>query len=319
MDTKIHDLHSLPKFRDSLGYLYVEHASIDREAHSIAIWDEDGSTPAPASALALLMLGPGTRITQSAISVLADNNCLVCWCGEEGVRLYAASTGGTRSAANLLHQARLATDEKLRLEVVKRMYRMRFAGGELDPALTVEQLRGMEGARVRDAYAQMSRESGQEWTGRSYNRGDWKSADPVNRALSCANSCLYGLCHAAIVSTGYSAGLGFIHTGKQLSFVYDIADLYKIDLTVPVAFEIAAQNPDNLERATRQRCRDVFRDHKLLSRIVPDIQKALGTPNDLQEEWFSPDADAAEPTPLWTPSWEKPEPQPRPGDEQWSN
>ena len=319
MDTKIHNLHSLPKFRDALGYLYVEHASVDKDAHSIAIWDEDGSTPVPASSLALLMLGPGTRITQSAISVLADNNCLVCWCGEEGVRYYASSTGGTRSASNLLYQARLATDEALRLEVVKRMYRMRFSGNELDPTLTIEQLRGMEGARVREAYAQMSRDSGLEWKGRSYDRGNWGNADPVNRALSCANSCLYGLCHAAIVSTGYSPGLGFIHTGKQLSFVYDIADLYKINLTVPIAFEIAAQNPDNIERATRLRCRDVFRDHKLMGRIVPDIQKALSTPNELMEEWFSPDADAALPTDLWTPSWEKAEPAPQSGDELWGN
>lgn len=319
MDTKIHNLQSLPKFRDSIGYLYVEHASIDKEAHSITIWDENGSTPVPASSLALLMLGPGTRITQSAMTVLADNNCLVCWCGEEGVRLYAASTGGTRSASNLLYQARLATNETLRLEVVKRMYRMRFSGGELDPTLTVEQLRGMEGARVRDAYAQMSRDTGLEWKGRSYDRGNWGGADPVNRALSCANSCLYGLCHAAIVSTGYSAGLGFIHTGKQLSFVYDIADLYKLNLTVPIAFEIAAQTHENLERATRLRCRDAFRDHKLMSRIVPDIQKALSTPTELQEEWFSPDADAALPTDLWTPSWEKPEVAASPGDEQWGN
>lgn len=319
MDTKIHDLHALPKFRDGLGYLYVEHALIDRDSHSIAIWDEDGCTPAPASSLALLMLGPGTKITQAAISTLADNNCLVCWCGEAGVRLYAASTGGTRSSANLLHQARLATNEKLRLDVVQRMYCMRFVGVDIDPTLTVEQLRGMEGARVREAYAQMSKATGMEWKGRFYDRGNWNNTDPVNRAMSCANSCLYGLCHAAIVSTGYSTGLGFIHTGKQLSFVYDIADLYKIELTVPIAFEIASGVHDNLERAVRLRCRDMFREHKLLGRIVPDIQKALNTPAELLQEWFTPDADAAEPTPLWTPSWEMDAEPAKPEDEQWGN
>lgn len=319
MDTKIHDLHSLPKFRDGLSYLYVEHALIDRDSHSIAIWDDSGSTPAPASSLALLMLGPGTKITQAAISTLADNNCLVCWCGEEGVRLYAHSTGGTRSSANLLHQARLATNEELRLDVVRRMYRMRFDETNIDPSLTVEQLRGMEGARVRDAYARMSAATGMEWKGRSYDRGNWKNTDPVNRAMSCANSCLYGLCHAAIVSTGYSAGLGFIHTGKALSFVYDIADLYKMEITVPIAFEIAAGIHDNLERAVRHRCRDLFRDQKLLTRIVPDIQKALNTPKETMQQWFSPDTDAAEPTPLWTPSWEQDAGEARPGDEQWGN
>lgn len=154
--------------------------------------------------------------------------------------------------------------------------------------------------------------------GRSYDRGNWGNSDPVNRALSCANSCLYGLCHAAILSTGYSPGLGFVHTGKQLSFVYDIADLYKVELTVPVAFEIAAQQPSNLERATRMRCRDIFRDHKLLQRIVPDIQKVLGTPGEILEQYFGPDSDEAQPTALWTPSWER-EPTPRPQDEHWSN
>ena len=312
---RLEDLRALPKFRDSLGYLYVEHARVERHEHSIAIYDDEGCTPAPASSLAVLMLGPGTRVTQSAMMTLADNNCLVIWCGEENVRFYAYGTGGTRSSAPLLHQARLVADERLRLDVVKRMYRMRF-DDEIDPTFTIEQLRGMEGVRVRETYARMARETGLEWSGRSYDRGSWKSADPVNRALSCANSCLYGLCHAAILSTGYSPGLGFIHTGKQLSFVYDIADLYKVDITIPIAFRAAIDKPSNLERSVRLSCRDAFRDHKLLARVIPDIQKALGTPKELLDEMFTPDSDPALPTDLWTP---EPEPQPRSGDEQWGD
>lgn len=310
------DYHVLPKFRDALSYLYVEHARIDRQDSSIAVWDEDGCTPAPASSLAVLMLGPGTRITQSAVTMLADNNCLVIWCGEENVRFYACGMGGTRSAAAMLQQARLVSDEALRLQVVKQMYWMRF-GQVVEEALSVEQLRGMEGARVRDTYARVSRETGVPWSGRSYDRTSWKDADPVNRALSCANSCLYGVCHAAILSTGYSPALGFIHTGKQLSFVYDIADLYKCDLTVPLAFAIAKENPPQLERTVRYRMRDVFRETKLLQRIIPDIRKVLGLSK--EEEIASPlDDDPALPGELWTPDAEK-EPESRPGDEQWSN
>ncbi|HEX8237994.1 MAG TPA: type I-E CRISPR-associated endonuclease Cas1e [Abditibacteriaceae bacterium] len=309
------DLHALPKFRDALSFLYVEHARIDRQDNSIALWDAEGCTPAPASSLAVLMLGPGTRITQSAITMLADNNCLVIWCGEENVRFYACGMGGTRSASAMLHQARLVSDPTLRLRVVKQMYWMRF-GTVVDEALSIEQLRGMEGARVRDSYAAHSRQTGVTWTGRNYDRGTWNKADVVNRALSCANSCLYGVCHAAILSVGYSPALGFIHTGKQLSFVYDIADLYKSELTIPLAFEMAAQNPPQLERAVRYRMRDVFRDSNLLQRIIPDIRKVLGEP---KEEETSPlDLDPALPTDLWTPEPEV-EPEARPGDEQWGN
>lgn len=298
------DLHLLPQIRDSLSHLYVEHARIDSHEKSIAVHDVDGYTPVPVATLAVLMLGPGTSITQSAISALADNNCLVIWCGEENVRFYAYGTGGTRSGAPVLRQARLVSNEKTRLEVVKRMYRMRFKEA-MDDALTVEQLRGMEGVRVREAYARLSREAGVEWTGRNYDRSSWAEADPVNRALSCANSCLYGLCHAAILATGYSPALGFVHTGKQLSFVYDIADLYKVELAVPIAFEIAKENPGHLERAVRHRCRDMFRDKKLLQRIVPDIKKVLGGKDADDEEDFAPDTDPALPTELWTPEFEK--------------
>ena len=302
MDRRVKDLHLLPKFRDSLSFLYVEHVRIDRHENAIALHDADGLTPVPVAALAVLMLGPGTNITQAAVAVLAENNCLVIWCGEENVRFYASGMGGTRSAARIIWQARLASNEDTRLQVVKRMYRMRFEE-ELPDDITVEQLRGMEGSRVRTAYAQMSADTGLSWSGRSYNRQDWKAGDPVNRALSAGNSCLYGLCHAAILSAGYSPALGFIHTGKQLSFVYDIADLYKVDLTIPLAFRIAGESPPEIERTVRLSCRDVFRDTKLVERIIPDIRLALGEPVS-GEESSAFDEDEALPADLWTPSSE---------------
>jgi len=295
----VDDLRQLPKFRDALSYLYLEHARIDQDEKSIAIHDAEGKTPVPVASLSVLMLGPGTSVTHAAVRALADNNCLVIWCGEQNVRFYAFGMGGTRSSAALVRQARLASDEALRLEVVKRMYRMRFRE-KLPADLTVQQLRGMEGIRVRETYARASRETGIPWTGRSYNRSNWQQADPVNRALSAGNSCLYGICHAAILSLGYSPALGFIHTGKQLSFVYDIADLYKVDVTIPLAFQAAATNSQNLEREVRLRCRDIFRESRLVKRIVPDIRRALG--DQAEDEDFLPDSDAALPTPLWTPS-----------------
>lgn len=270
----MNDLHLLPKVRDSQSYLYVEHKQIDQDDKSIALNDKAGKVAVPCSNLTALLLGPGTSITHAAVKTLADNGCLVLWTGESGVRFYALGMGETRSARRLLHQARLVSDPQLRLAVVRRMYEMRFPD-PLEPDLTLQQIRGKEGIRVREAYAQASRETGIEWTGRTYKRDDWYSADPVNRALSAANSCLYGVCQAAIVSAGYSPALGFIHTGKMLSFVYDIADLYKADITIPLAFGEAAGGFDKLETRVRRACRDKFREEQLLQRIVPDIEKVL--------------------------------------------
>ena len=294
------DLHLLPKVRDSWSYLYVEHAKIDREDNAIALHDATGKVPVPCAALTTLMLGPGTSITHAAIRALAENGCLVTWTGEEAVRFYAQGMGETRSARNLLRQAWLCSDPRRRLKVVMNMYRMRFQEG-LDQSLTLQQIRGMEGIRVREAYAKASRDSGVAWAGRSYKRDRWEDADPVNRALSSANSALYGVCQAAIISVGYSPALGFIHTGKMLSFVYDIADLYKAELTIPVAFGVVAEGTADLEGRVRRACRDVFHAKNLLSRIVPDLERALTLDGEGSGPDADYDADAAMPGGLWDP------------------
>jgi CRISPR-associated protein Cas1 len=186
------------------------------------------------------------------------------------------------------------------MAVVRRMYEMRFDETP-DPSMTIQQLRGMEGRRVRDAYAAASECSGMPWAGRSYDRGQWDFTDPVNRALSAANSCLYGVCHAAIVSVGYSPAIGFIHTGKQLSFVYDIADLYKTEITIRMAFEQATSAEPELERRVRLACRDLFRERRLLERIVPDIRKALGVTIEEEQADAIWQEDPAAPSELWDP------------------
>lgn len=291
------DLHVLPKVRDSWSYLYVEQAKIDQEDKAIAVHDANGKLPVPCAALTTLMLGPGTSITHAAIRALAENGCLVAWTGEESVRFYAQGTGETRSGRSLLHQAWLVSDPARRLQVVTRMYRMRFTE-DLPDGLTIQQIRGREGIRVREAYAAASRATGVVWGGRSYRRGRWSDADPVNRALSSANSCLYGVCHAAIVSAGYSPALGFIHTGKQLSFVYDIADLYKTEVTIPLAFQIVAEGETDLEGRVRRACRDVFHARRLLGRIVPDVERVLDIGDGPDVEF---DAEEAAPGGLWDP------------------
>lgn len=292
------DLRILPKVRDSWTYLYVEHARIDQEHAGIFVHDGRGRTHVPCASLSLLMLGPGTSVTHAAIATMAEAGCLVAWVGEQAVRFYAQGLGETRSAANLLRQVRLWADPVQRMRVVRRMYEMRFK--EPIPAgMTLRQIRGKEGARVRSAYAAASDKFGVNWTGRHYKRDAWDAADPVNRALSAANACLYGVCHAAIVALGYSPAIGFIHTGKMLSFVYDISDLYKIELAVPVAFEEASRGTDELESRVRHRCRDAFYEHRLLKRIVQDIEALFGElvePGDT-----ATDEELALPSELWDP------------------
>ena len=276
------NLHELPRFQDRWSHLYLERGILDQEANGLVLHSVDSHTPIPIDQVSLLMLGPGISISHAAVHKLADNNCLVAWVGENGIRLYAHSTGGTFSSRRLLLQARLATNDETRLQVAYRMYQKRFPDATLADK-SIEQVRGMEGIRVRRTYQEMSKKFGVAWDGRSYDQGDWFRASDVNRALSTANACLYGVCHAALVSAGYSAALGFIHTGKMLSFVYDVADLYKTETTIPLAFELASQGPKELERKVRTQCRDVFHQARLMERILPDIAEVLDAPDNLGE------------------------------------
>jgi CRISP-associated protein Cas1 len=297
------NLQELPKLRDSVSYLYLEHGRLEQDSLAVAFVDKSGRTPLPAAGLSVLLLGPGTSVTHAAVKTLADNGCLVLWTGEDGMRLYAQGSGETRKAYHFLRQAELASDRDKRMAVVRRMYEVRFTE-TLDPALSIEQIRGMEGARVRDAYAWAAREFGVPWQGRNYDRNNWSSSDPINRALSIANGLLNGLCHAAIVSGGYSPALGFIHTGKQLSFVYDIADLYKVEITLPVAFWAVSLGTDKLDSRVRQGCREAFKTQRLLDRILPDIDRLLEATALPPDHSPDPDTDPAAPGRWWGPAGE---------------
>jgi len=297
----VRDLHELPKLRDGLSYLYLEHCIVDRKYQAVEAIDKEGRTLIPAAALAVLLLGPGTSITHAAVKTLSENGCSILWTGEGTVHLYAQGQGETRKAYHLLKQAELVSHPEKRIQVVLRMYEYRFKE-KLAPDLTIEQVRGYEGVRVRKAYAKASRTYGVHWSGRKYDRSDWNAADPINRALSTANAALNGVCHAAIVSGGYSPGLGFVHTGKQLSFVYDIADLYKTNLTVPIAFYVTSLKTDNLEKEVRRTCRNAFRKAKILERVLTDVEQLLDLSQSILEQGAAADSDSGRPEPLWTPS-----------------
>lgn len=261
--------------KERLSVLFVERCQLDVVDGAFVALDQHGvRMHIPVGGVACLMLEPGVRVSHAACALAARVGTLLVWIGEGGVRVYSSGQPGGARADRLLYQARLALDDDARLKVVRAMYKYRF-GEDPPQRRSVEQLRGIEGARVRATYQLMARQFGVEWKARNYDRNDWDAADIPNRCLSAATSCLYGVAEAAVLAAGYAPAIGFIHTGKALSFVYDIADLYKFDTVVPIAFAVAAKPVANVEREVRLRCRDAFRQSKLLERIIPDIETVL--------------------------------------------
>jgi len=267
----------LGRVEDRLTTVYVSHARVDREGNAVTLVRETGVVHLPTAMVAAVLLGPGTTITHAAVTLLADSGTSVLWVGEEGVRLYAYGTATTRTARLLLRQAWLVSSPPRRLGVARRMYEMRFPG-EDTRRLTMQQLRGREGARVRAAYRQHAERTGVKWRGRRYQVGDaFADGDDVNRVLSAANASLYGVVHAAVVSLGCSPGLGFVHTGHALAFVHDVADLYKAKITIPAAFDVVACGKTS-EAAARHAVRDVARETRLIERVVRDVYDLLLEP-----------------------------------------
>jgi CRISP-associated protein Cas1 len=274
MTTLLPALKPIP-IKDRLSILFVEKGHLDVLDGAFVVVDKTGvRTHVPIGGVACLMLEPGTRVSHAAVALSARVGTLLVWVGEAGVRLYSSGQPGGARADRLLYQARLALDENLRLKVVRKMYAIRF-GEEPPTRRSVEQLRGIEGARVREMYKVIARKYGVEWKARNYDTQDWDKGDLPNRCLSAATSCLYGVSEAAVLAAGYAPAVGFIHTGKPLSFVYDVADVYKFETVVPVAFRVAARKSHTPEKEVRLGCRDIFRSTNLLERIIPGIEEML--------------------------------------------
>ena len=274
MSDHLPDLSPIP-IKERLSLLFVERCRVDVRDNAFVMIDKEGvRTHVAVGGIACLMLEPGVRLSHRAAHLAAMTGTLLTWVGEGGVRLYSAGQPGGARSDKLLYQAQLALSEKGRLAVVREMYRRRFQD-EPPANRSVDQLRGIEGVRVRKLYELLARRHGVAWKGRRYDPEEWDQSDLPNKCLSAATACLYGVTEAAVLAAGYAPAIGFIHHGKPLSFVYDMADIYKFDTVVPLAFRIAAASPANPERAVRQACRDSFRETRLLSRIIPDIEEIL--------------------------------------------
>ncbi|HED14967.1 MAG TPA: type I-E CRISPR-associated endonuclease Cas1 [Gammaproteobacteria bacterium] len=261
------------KERNSI--VFLRYGELDVIDGAFVLVDKEGVRKhIPVGGIVCLMLEPGTRVSHAASVLAARAGTLLIWVGESGVRLYAAGQPGGARSDRLLYQAKLALDANTRLKVVRKMYEMRF--GEPTPLRrSIEQLRGIEGVRVRKTYQLLAKQYGVKWKRRNYDHTKWKSGDLPNRCLSAATACLYGVTEAAILAAGYAPAIGFIHSGKPQSFVYDVADIFKFDTVVPAAFKVASKHPVDPEKDVRHACRDMFRQTRLLRRIIPSIEEIL--------------------------------------------
>ncbi|MFF3558071.1 type I-E CRISPR-associated endonuclease Cas1e [Streptomyces tsukubensis] len=264
----------LTRTAERVSFVYLERCTVHRDSNAITAEDADGTTHIPSATIGTLLLGPGTRITHQAMSVLGETGAAVAWVGEHGVRYYAGGRALSRSAALVEAQAVQWANQRSRLGVARAMYRLRFP--DEDPAaLTRQQLLGREGDRVKECYRAQAARTGVPWKGRRYTPGDFASGDAVNQAITAAAQCMYGIAHAVVASLGCAPGLGFVHSGHELSFVLDIADLYKTDIGIPLAFDVAAESEEDTGARTRRALRDRINETRLLDRCVRDIQRLL--------------------------------------------
>lgn len=264
----------LTRTGERLSFIYLERCVVHRDANAITAEDAEGTTHIPSATIGTLLLGPGTRITHQAMSVLGETGAAVAWVGEQGVRYYAGGRALTRSSALAEAQAAQWANARSRLSVARAMYRLRFP--DEDPeGLTRKGLLGREGRRVKDCYRAEAARTGIRWRGRKYVPGDFAAGDAVNQAITAAAQCMYGVAHAVVSSLGCSPALGFVHSGHELSFVLDIADLYKTEVGIPLAFDVAAESEEDVASRTRRALRDRINEMSLLDRCVDDIKHLL--------------------------------------------
>ncbi len=269
-------LDTLAMARDRWTPLYLEHGRLEVDDSSVKWIAKDGSVVRlPVATVSALVLGPGTTITHAAVKACADCNAPIFWMGEEGMRFYAFGIAPNHENSMARKHAAAWANPKERSRIARDMFRFRFEDVEVDSA-TIQQLRGMEGKRVKREYALLGAKHGVTWKGRNYNARNWEMADGINRALSAANASLYALTAAVVCSMGFLPQLGFVHDAGTLPFVYDVADLYKHETSWPAAFEAIAIDPRDDGTLVRKRLKERIEASRLLRRMPEDLKRLVG-------------------------------------------
>jgi len=268
---------SLPQVRDKYPFVYLERGRLEIDDSSIKWIDASNNVvPLPVATLNALLLGPGTTITHDAVRTAAAANCAVCWVGEDSLLFYAAGFLPTADTRNLKKQIELSSDPRKSIEVARRMFARRFPDADLKDK-SLQEMMGMEGNRVRALYQAKAEQYQVGWKGRSFTPGKFETSDLTNQILTSTNAALYGILCSGVHSMGYSPHIGFIHSGSPLPFVYDLADLYKAELCIDLAFHLTRELAGRYDKykvaaAFRQRVIDM----DLLAKLGDDIAAMFG-------------------------------------------
>lgn len=269
--------NNLPQVKDKYPFIYLERGRLEIDDSSVKWIDADGNlVRLPVATIHTILLGPGTSITHEAVKVITAANCMVCWVGEDSMLFYAVGQSPTADTRNLRKQVALAMHDKKSIEIARRLFSYRFPDDDVKNK-TLQELKGMEGYRVRALYESKADEYQIGWKGRNYIPGKFEMSDITNKIMTSTNAALYGLITSAVYSLGFSPHIGFIHSGSPLPFVYDLADLYKEFLCIDLAFFLTK---DMCGEYNKYRVADEFRKRvlgiKLLEVIGTDIKKVLG-------------------------------------------
>ena len=264
------DKHLLPRTSDRMAFLYIEHAKLKQHDQGLVLENKNGLFQIPIGTVMCLLLGPGTSITHDAISLISQAGCTCISIGMNAFRVYAYGEPLNHSSRFIEQQAKYFANKRLHLQVARQMYQKRFPTEDFT-GLSVAKMRGKEGSRMRQIYQAYADKYDVHWNGRKYDYDDYFANDSINQALTSANQILYAICECVIHALGFSSALGFIHVGLTKSFVYDISDLYKASLTIPVSFKVISQSGNYFYKSLRTELQKEIINQNLLDQITKDL------------------------------------------------
>lgn len=234
-----------------------------------------GDYQIPHQSVSMILLGPGSGVSHDALRLLTRHHTLMAAVGEDGVRLYTAPPFGPDRSDLARRQARVWADETSRLDIARRLYAWRL--GEVLPHKDIDILRGIEGARMKASYQLVAERFGIHWHGRRYDRANPDATDLPNQAINHAATAVQGAAAIAVTACGAIPQLGFIHEDSGQSFVLDIADLFRVDTILPIAFgavkEASSKPGQSIERVTRQRAAQELRKRKTIATMIDKIKE----------------------------------------------
>ena len=261
----------------SRGHLSAEDGTLHFQAAGSSGL-EPGDYAVPFQMVSILLLGPGSTVSHDALRLCARHGTCLVAVGEDGVRAYTAPPLGPDRSTVARQQATLWADPETRLALARRLYAWRM--GELLPHCKLEALRGIEGARMRTLYQTIAQQYGVTWKGRRYDRANPDVADLPNQAINHAATAVEAAALVAVTGVGALPQLGCIHEDSGIAFVLDVADLYRSEVTLPVAFgAVRAHKRDQslpLERCVRRLASQEFRRRKLIPKMIDRIKEMFG-------------------------------------------